>query len=82
MGQGASEPLELVEGFVPLCHAACVTLSEELATVPCPLAGAASRSPRALDARGVGSQPDPWLELAIELRIRQRLPSIRILELG
>jgi hypothetical protein len=35
MGPGAPEPLEPVEGFVPLCHAMCVTLSEEWATVQC-----------------------------------------------
>ena len=47
-GPGAPEPLELVEGFVPLCHAACVTLSEEWATVLRPLAG---------QCRGA---PEPW----------------------
>jgi hypothetical protein len=33
-GLGAPEPLELVEGLVVLCHAVCVTLSEELVVAP------------------------------------------------
>jgi hypothetical protein len=55
VGLGAPEPMELVEGFVALCHATCVTLLEEWATTPCSLAGATSRSPRALDAGALGS---------------------------
>jgi hypothetical protein len=35
MGLGSPEPLEPVEEFVPLCHAVCVTLSEEWVTVQC-----------------------------------------------
>jgi hypothetical protein len=36
---GALEPLEPVEGFVPLCHTLCVTLSEEWGIALCPLSG-------------------------------------------
>jgi hypothetical protein len=40
VGPGAPKPLKPVEGFVPLCHAPCVTLSEEWLIAPCLLGNA------------------------------------------
>jgi hypothetical protein len=58
VGLGAPKPLEPVKGFISLCHAVCVTLSDEWTTVLHPLAGVASRSPLALGARFL---PGLWL---------------------
>jgi hypothetical protein len=39
VGLGAPEPLELVEGFITLCHTSCLTFSKEWATALHPLGG-------------------------------------------
>jgi hypothetical protein len=39
-GPEAPKPLQPAEGFVSLCHAPCVTLSEERLTAPHPLGSA------------------------------------------
>jgi hypothetical protein len=39
VGLGAPEPLEPVEGFIPLCHTLCLTLSKEWETALHPLGG-------------------------------------------
>jgi hypothetical protein len=76
----AREPLELVQGFVPLCHVAWVTLSEEWAIKPRPLGGV--EEPPSLGHSGRQVPAWPWLGLKVEPRIRPGLPLIRSLELG
>jgi hypothetical protein len=68
---GALEPLELVEGFLLLCHATCVNLSKDWATAPHVhwlgrRRGALERwmlGKLVDDARGIGFLPGHWLEL-------------------
>jgi hypothetical protein len=51
VGPEAPKPLKPAEGFVPLCHAPCVTLSEEWLTASCLLASAGEPpEPRTLGA--------------------------------